>query len=259
MRLSVRAIIGLAVVIVLLSSTASIFAQSNASHTVEVGDSLDKIGAIYDVEATCLGKANDIKGGDILKPGQVLTIDFSCPRYDGVDFVQNPRELNSNVSESLGQGGGGGAADAGYIVERGDTLDTIGQALNVSVVAIQVANDIPRGGIIQPGQSLIIPADAPPYGQFPALTVPGNPDSANNELGQGGGGAPDLSAGDTTYVVQQQETLDGIGARFDVKVACLASENDIANASEIYPGQVLAIKTSCPRYDGFDFVTNPRG
>jgi LysM repeat protein len=252
MRLSLRFMTGLIGLMVVAFAAAPAFAQSSGSHTVAVGDSLDKIGAIYDVEATCLGTANGLVPGAILEPGQVLTISYDCPRYDGVDFVLNPRELNANVTESLGQGGGGGAADAGYIVERGDTLDTIGQVLNVSVVAIQVANELVPGAIIQPGQSLIIPADAPPYGQFPALTVPNNPGSADNELGQGGG-AIDLSEGDTTYVVQPQETLDGIGAQFDVEVACLASENNLVNASEIYPEE------SCPRYSGFDVVINPRG
>lgn len=258
MRLSLRLMLGLVVFTVLLSGAASIFAQSATSHTVVRGDSLDKIGAIYDVQAACLGTANELAPGAILEPGQVLTIDYSCPRYDGVDFVLNPREVNANITESLGQGGGGGAADAGYLVERGDTLDTIGQALNVSVVAIQVANELAPGAIIQPGQSLIIPADAPPYGQFPALTVPNDPASPDNSLGQGGG-STDLSEGDTTYVVQPRETLDGIAARFDVATVCLSSENNLANASQIYPGQVLTIKASCERYSGFDVVTNPRG
>lgn len=258
MRLSLRLMMGLVVFMLIVSGAASTFAQSATSHTVARGDSLDKIGAIYDVEAGCLGAANELAGGAILEPGQVLTISYDCPRYDGVDFVLNPREVNANISESLGQGGGGGAADAGYRVERGDTLDTIGQALNVSVVAIQVANELAPGAIIQPGQSLIIPADAPVYGQFPPLTNPSNPASADNELGQGGG-STDLSEGDTTYVVQRGETLDGIGARFDVAVVCLTTENNLVDASQIFPGQVLTIRASCERYTGFDTVTNPRG
>ena len=82
--------------------------------------------------------------------------------------------------------------------------------------------------------------------------------------GQGGGGTPvtttatDLSNGDATYVVQYQDTLDSIGALFDVKVGCLVSENGIANPAKVYPGQALSVKTSCPRYDGFDVVINPR-
>ena len=236
------------------------------SYTVVTGDSLDKIGATYDVQAACLAKTNNIGVGDMLKPGQVLTISFDCPLYDGVDNIATPREVNKNVSAGLGQGGGGGATSTPYQVQRGDSLDSIGQALNISVVSLQVANGIKPGDVLQPGQEITIPADAPPFGQFPALVDPANPSSDANTAGQGGGGgapavttsATDLSNGDATYVVQYQDTLDSIGALFDVKVDCLVSENKIADATKIYPGQALSVKTSCPRYDGFDVVIHPR-
>ncbi|MCC6896101.1 MAG: LysM peptidoglycan-binding domain-containing protein [Anaerolineae bacterium] len=255
LRRVIPVVIGSALI---LSSVTAAFAQDE-NYTVTTGDSLDKIGAIYDVQVACLAETNNIATGALLEPGQVVAISFDCPLYDGVDFVTTPREVNTNVTEGLGQGGGGGAADVTYQVQRRDTLDTIGQTLNVSVVAIQVANELKAGAILQPGQQLIIPADAPAYGQFPALTTPDDPDSDESALGQGGGGATDLSGGDTTYVVQQNDTLDTIGALFDVQTACLASENNLADPAKIYPGQSIAVKVSCPRYDGFDFVINPRG
>lgn len=232
----------------------------DGSYTVVTGDSLDKIGAIYDVQPACLATVNNIGLSDLLKPGQILTISFDCPLYDGVDTVTTRRTVNQNVTEGLGQGGGGGAADTTYQVQRGDSLDSIGQALNVSVVSMQVANTIQPGDVLQPGQEITIPAGAPPFGQTPALNDPSNPNAA----GQGGGGTPvtttatDLSNGDATYVVQYQDTLDSIGALFDVKVDCLVSENEIANPAKVYPGQALSVKTICPRYDGFDVVINPR-
>ena len=239
----------------LFSSAAVAFAQGD-SYTVVTGDSLDKIGAIYDVQVACLAKTNDLSVNAMLTPGQVIAISFDCPLYDGVDFVTTPREVNT----SLGQGGGGGAPTS-YQVQRGDSLDSIGQALNISVVSLQVANNLLPNAILQPGQDLTIPADAVPYGQFPALT---NGDGTT--VGQGGGGgapatattATDLSNGDATYVVQYQDTLDSIGALFDVKVDCLVSENNIAEPAKVYPGQALSVKTSCPRYDGFDIVIHPR-
>lgn len=233
-------------------------AAQDETYTVQTGDSLDKIGAIYDVQVACLAKANELSLGALLSPGDVVTISYACPLYDGVDFVTNPREVNTSVTANLGQGGGGGAADVTYQVQRGDSLDSIGQALNVSVVALQVANKLTPGAVLQPGQALTIPADAPVYGEFPALTAPDDPTGDTNALGQGGGGATDLSGGDTTYVVQPNDTLDTIGALFDVQTACLANENDLADPAKIYPGQQLAVKESCPRYDGFDFVKNPR-
>lgn len=244
----------------LLAGTLRAFAQDN-SYTVVRGDTLDKIGATYDVQVACLAKANNIGLGDILLPGQVIAISFDCPRYDGVDNVITPRQVNQNISENLGQGGGGGATSTPYQVQRGDSLDSIGQALNVSVVALIQANGLEGKTVLQPGQEITIPANAPAYGQVPAAVN-------STDAGQGGGGgaptaaattsAPDLSDGDATYVVQYQDTLDSIGAQYDVKVACLVSENDLEDPMWIYPGQVLTVKTSCPRYDGFDIVVNPR-
>ncbi len=238
---------------VLLGGTFVAFAQ-DGSYTVVTGDSLDKIGAFYDVQAACLAKANNIGLGDRLNVGQVISISFDCPKYDGVDTVGTPREVNKNVTENLGQGGGGGATSTPYQVQRGDSLDSIGQTLNVSVASLIQANGLEGNTILQPGQEITIPAGAPPFGQTPAASD-----------GQGGGGgapvtttATDLSKGDVTYVVQYQDTLDSIGAQYDVKVDCLVSENKIEDRTRIYPGQVLSVKTSCPRYDGFDIVVNPR-
>jgi LysM repeat protein len=245
---------------VFLTGILVAFAQDD-SYTVVTGDSLDKIAAIYDVQAACLAKTNNIGLGDMLKPGQIISISFDCPLYDGVDNVTTPREVNKNITENLGQGGGGGATSTPYQVQRGDSLDSIGQALNVSVQSLIQANGLEGNTILQPGQEITIPAGAPPFGQVPATVD-------SSAAGQGGGGgapaaatttATDLSKGDATYVVQYQDTLDSIGALYDVKVDCIVSENKIEDRTKIYPGQSLSIKTSCPRYDGFDFVVNPRG
>ena len=81
--------------------------------------------------------------------------------------------------------------------------------------------------------------------------------SVNTYLGQGGGG-PEVGPNDQTYVVQLRDTLDGIGAHFDTQVACIAQNNNITPANLVYPGQTVVIPASCPKYDGFDIVTNPR-
>lgn len=234
-------------------------AQTSAqTYTIEPYDTLDSIGARFDVQVACLAKVNELRGGGaFIEPGQTLTIDFGCPLYEGYDTVLNPRDPNAAVQEGLGQGGGGGAADQRYQVQRGDTLDTIGQALNVSVVAIQVANDLKPGGIIQPGLNLVIPAGAPLYGEFPILTDPANPTGDSNELGQGGGAA--LGPNDQEYVVQRGDTLDGIAAAFDVKMSCLAEGNNLESPNRIFPGQYLVVSLECPRYDGYAPVLNPRG
>lgn len=265
MRLPSRLIL-LVVTILVFTLAFSAFAQddSPSSYTVERGDILDSIAARFDIQTACLAEANELGAGNKIEPGQQLVIDYSCPRYDGVDFVANPRDDagGASGSEDLGQGGGGGedsAPQAGpndttYTVERGDTLDTIGQQLNISSVAIAVANDIGPRDILEIGQELIIPADAPAYGQFPALTVPQNLNSGDQELGQGGGGVS-AGPGDTLYVVQPLDILDRIASGNNVQALCLSDANNLANPSRIFPGQTLVIPSSCPPYDGADLVT----
>ena len=214
--------------------------EGEMTYTVQVADTLDKIGAIFDVKVECVAELNNLAKINTIFPGQELIISDSCPRYGGDDFVRNPRENASPAfglqtpPSSEGQGGGGAQV---WIVGINDTLDTIGQTLNVSVVSLQVANDVGSGDTIYVGQEIVIPGDAPAYGLFPALTAPPGD-------GQGGGGGGDV------YVVQPRDTLDVIGARLNIQVACIAEANELANAGQIFPGQALLIPADCPEYDG---------
>ncbi|MBZ0284592.1 MAG: LysM peptidoglycan-binding domain-containing protein [Anaerolineae bacterium] len=252
--------------ILMFTLAFSAFAQDDnpSQYTVERGDILDSIAARFDVQTSCLAAANDLGAGNEIKPGQQLVIDYSCPRYDGLDFVTNPREDDSGGSVAgsgdLGQGGGDSAPEPGpndttYTVTRGDTLDTIGQELNISSVAIAVANEIGPRDIIEIGQVLIIPADAPAYGQFPALTVPQNLNSTDQELGQGGGGVS-AGPGDILYIVQPLDILDRIASGNNVQALCLSDANNLTNPSRIFPGQTLVIPSSCPPYDGADIIVD---
>jgi LysM repeat protein len=239
-------------------------AQGNA-YTVQRGDTLDGIAAFYDVQTDCLAKSNNLSKPSEIKPGDVINIDMSCPRYDGWDFVTNPRDAGGG--SDLGQGGGAPASteespqpgpnDKTYTVQRGDTLDTIGQDNNISVVSLRLANNLSPRDPIFPGDTLILPADAAAYGQYPSLVNPAA-SPVNQELGQGGGGTAVAGPGDQLYVVQPLDTLDKIGANFDTQVACIAQGNGLTKPSLIYPGLSLVIQSSCPRYDGFDTVVNPR-
>jgi LysM repeat protein len=242
------ALLLLALVALLVGGAA--FAQDDAtpvlegevSYTVQVADTLDSIGAFYDVKVECIAELNELSNINTIFPGAELIISDSCPRYGGFDFVTNPRPDASsafglqNAPFGDGQGGGGDGAQV-WVVGIGDTLDTIGQELNVSVVALQQENEIAPTDALFVGQEIVIPADAPAYGLFPALNEIGN--------GQGGGGA----AGEA-YVVQRGDTLDVIGATFDKQVACIAEANSITNVNVIFPGLAIVIPDDCPAYDG---------
>jgi N-acetylmuramoyl-L-alanine amidase len=253
-----------ALVVVIGASAFAAFAQGG-TYTVQARDTLDQIAANYDVQTSCLAESNEIPVPGEIKPGDILNIDFSCPRYDGLDFVANPRD-EAGGSSDLGQGGGSaedsesgpqaGPNDTTYLVQRGDTLDTIGQEQNISVVSLRLANDLGPLDKIFPGDELIVPDDAAAYGEYPAIVNPAA-DVTNQELGQGGGSAV-AGPGDQMYVVQPLDTLDKIGANFDTAVFCISEGNGLTAPSLIYPGQTIVIQASCPAYDGYDTVVNPR-
>ena len=101
-----------------------------------------------------------------------------------------------------------------YTVQAGDTLFSIARRYGTTVEALQSANGIVNPSLIRVGQVLIIP---------------------------GGGTTPPPTTGGTTYVVQADDTLYTIAARFGKNVWDIVVANNLADPSLIYAGQVLTI------------------
>jgi LysM repeat protein len=101
-----------------------------------------------------------------------------------------------------------------YTVQAGDTLYSIARRYGTTVEAIQSANGIVNAAYIRVGQKLIIP---------------------------GGSVTPAPSTGGTTYVVQADDTLYSIAARFGKNVWDIVVANNLADPSLIYVGQTLII------------------
>lgn len=204
-----------------------------SSYTVKYGDTLDQIGQRFNVSVVAIKRANNITNKTIIRPGDVLVIPPDAPAY-GV------YPANESSDQTAGQGGGGGEV---YVIQPGDVLDVIAQKKNVSLQAILQANHLSGKIRLVPGDTIIIPADAPPYGVAPLAVN-------DNTAGQGGGGAP------ADYVVQYGDTLDHIAAQHNIQTACLIKTNNIQKRELILPGRGLIIDTTCPPYDGYDVVPN---
>lgn len=200
-------------------------------YIVVARDNLDRIGALFDVRVACIRETNDLRPGHILQPGDEILISASCPAYDGADVVVNRRE------NAPGRDG----SDGTYVVRPNDTLDQIGQRLNVSVQALKQANDIRFGRSLRAGQVIVIPADAPAYGIFP----PRETGETRTEA---------VPAGAQVHVVQPQETVDGIGALYDKDHYCIIEANQITNTRLVIPGTSLIIPADCGPYTGFDVI-----
>jgi LysM repeat protein len=200
------------------------------TYVVQPGDTLDVIGQTFNVSVEAIMMVNDVTVRDMV-PGLVLTIP-SGPAYGMVPAMDG----------GPGAGGGVRSGDELYVVQRGDTLDTIAQEFDVSVVSLEVYNEIDNPGIILPGTSLVIPGDAPPYGTFPALDTPDFTD------GQGGGIAGEL------YVVQPGDTLDTIAQELNVSVVSLTIVNEITNSRRLFPGTTLLIPDDAPPYGQYPAI-----
>jgi len=198
--------------------------------TIQAGDTLDQIGAFYDVDVNCIFSVNNLRTGDILHPGDEIIISPACPHYDGAAFVANPRQL-----DTMDENG-----NLIILIRSGDTLSTIAQRFGISLDAILIANELQRDSFIRAGDRLIIPNGAPPFGIAPAL---GTPEGLS--LIESGGGAPP-----PFYIIQAGDNLDLISAYFNVDLACLASANLITPSTLIMPGLALVIPPNCPPYDG---------
>jgi LysM repeat protein len=103
-----------------------------------------------------------------------------------------------------------------YTVQPNDTLSGIGQKFGVDWHQIAAASNIADPNQIFVGQQLTIPGGGP------------------------AGPAPGPGPG-SSYVVQPNDTLSGIGQKFGVDWHQIAAANNIADPNQIFVGQQLTI------------------
>jgi LysM repeat protein len=184
-------------------------------YVLQPGDTLDGVAQEFDISYPYLLAVNEITDSQTVPIGTVLIIPDGAPGYG--EFP--PVDADGNVIIDL-EGVGGGGEEI-YILQPGDTLDEVAQQFDVSYQSLLIANDITNAQNVPAGAVLIIPEDAPPYGQYPPLTG-----SGGGNLGTGGGGE------ETTYIVQEGDTYVSIAEEFGVPVLDLLQANDIDPLAE---------------------------
>ncbi len=156
------------------------------------------------------------------------------------------------------------AADAGttYVVQLGDTLNSIAAAHGVSALAIARANGIPNADLVRVGQRLTIPARATATSAAPRpVVVPPTATATSVTIASPAAAAPPaVSASPTlaaaaianarvgaastagaTYTVKRGDTLSSIALRFGTTTGALMRANNLKNANLIYTGMRLLI------------------
>ncbi len=232
-----------------------------SKYRVKSGDTLGGIAAKHRVSITTIKRTNGISGSTI-RTGQVLkiphvggttyassktstkqtrsTIKYKVKRGDTlggvaarhrvkIATIKSTNNLKSNnimVGQTLTIPGSSYKASSStskrsgqtvkYKVKRGDTLGGVAARHKVKIATIKNANNLKSNNIMV-GQT---------------LTIPGSSYVASSSTAKG--------SKPTKYKVKRGDTLGGIAARHNVKLASIKSANNISG-SNIRVGQVISI------------------
>ena len=131
------------------STTSTDSSAPGCTYTVQSGDTLFRIAVRNNTTVADIRNANPGLNGDIIQPGQELTIP-DC----GVEQPNVTAPTEPTTAPEVPAGG------TTYAVRSGDTLYTIAQRYGVTVQAIVDANKLSNPNRLDVGQQLIIPAPA---------------------------------------------------------------------------------------------------
>jgi LysM repeat protein len=112
-------------------------AEAGATHTVQPGENLFRIGLKYGVTVKALMELNGLYSADQVMAGQVLTIPGSAASSS---VAYQPKHASTT-----------------HTVQAGETLTSIAHQHGVTVWTLIQANSIANPTLIVPGQTLVIP------------------------------------------------------------------------------------------------------
>lgn len=119
------------------TATSPAAASTTGTHTVQLGDTLEKLARQYGVTTAAIIEANGIRNPDLLWVGQKLIIPAStAPKPTATQAAAGPTV---------------------YVVKSGDTLGQIAQRFGTTVSALVAANSLPNANNITVGTRLLIP------------------------------------------------------------------------------------------------------
>ncbi len=116
--------------------------RSRTIHVVQPGETLSSIAAQYGVSIEAIALASNISVDSILRVGQKLTIPGEEPEPS--ESSQAPQPTPEPTPQI-------------YVVRPGDTLSSIAERFNTSVVALARANNLSSPSVVFVGRRLIIP------------------------------------------------------------------------------------------------------
>lgn len=132
---------------------ATVSADAPCTYTIQRGDTLFRIATDNGVTLVDLRAANPQISGDLIQPGDLLTLPNCEP---GSGQIAPPLPTVEPTLPAPGPGG-----QTSYEIQPGDTLFNIARRFGVTVDAIVAANQISNPDRLRVGDTLIIPPPAP--------------------------------------------------------------------------------------------------
>lgn len=180
------------------------------THTVQAGETLQKIGDRYGVDWRVLAAANSIANPNRIAIGQALTV----PSAAQIAALPTPTPTATPYPIQRQR------AHRIYVVQAGDTLVSIAQRYAVPLDDLRAIYGIRGEFLLYRGDILLIPpgniADAPIVAT--------------------------LAPGERQHVVRSGETLGTIAALYGRDMWDIAAANGLLNPNLVYVGQVLIIR-----------------
>jgi len=157
---------------------------NDGTYIVQPGDTLDSIASRLGVSMAELERVNNLNSSSSITSGQVLVIPGGTV----------PASVPAPATQV-------------YIVQRGNTVNSIARAFGVTPQELIQLNQLANPNLIRVGQQLLIPS----------MAMTG------------------------LYTVQAGDTLTKIAARFGTSVGLLTQANHLTNVNMISVGQVLVV------------------
>lgn len=200
------------------------------TYIVDVGDTLRSIAAEFGTTVNALAVANNIPNPNVIQAGSVITI----PATTTTTVPTPPAGTTSTPATTPNQN------PPTYVVQPGDTLESVAAAFNVTVESLGALNGVQNNSQIFPGLVLFLPPTGGPQQQVsqPQQTT------TTTAQAQTTGATQTVVPRQTVngfYSVRPGDTLFAIAADFGVNIYDIAEANGLLNLNHIFIGQHLRI------------------
>ena len=186
---------------------------NTVTHTVKVGDTLNKIAATYQTTVANLVKTNGISNPNLIIVGQTLTV-----RGTSSTTATSTSDSTSTTDTTT---------TSTYTVKSGDTVAKIAAAYGVSVSDIKSWNSLSNVNLILVGQTLSV------KGATSTATTQQTTQTAANST--------TTATATGTYTVKSGDTLSKIASQLGTTVANIQSLNSLSNVNVLYVNQTLKV------------------